>query len=103
MARLEHLFSETIHFDALEKQWPEIKKSLKDHDLKAAGDLFKDALNDSLSLEKAFSTFQALRKEAKESESISYAQDDPFIGLGVLFILGSLIKHGTLPPEIKQS
>ena len=103
MARIEHLFAETIHLDALEEQWPKIKQSIKDHDLKAAGAIFKDALQDTISIEKAFSAFQALRKEAKESEAISYAHDDPFIGLGVLFILGSLIKHGTLPPEIKWS
>jgi predicted ATP-grasp superfamily ATP-dependent carboligase len=102
MAGIETLFSEAIDFESLEKQWPAIKAHLQDRDLKQAGAIFKDAMSDSFSLDEALKTFQSMRREVKEAQKISYGEDDPFIGLGALFILGSLIRHGTLPPEITR-
>ncbi len=100
IARLENLFATAIYFDELEAQWPKIKKNLKHLDLKNAAALFKDATRESFSFEEAFRTFKAMRREARSAQDISYGKDDAFIGLGILFILGSLIKHGELPPEI---
>jgi hypothetical protein len=37
----------------------------------------------------------------KTAENEFLRSDDPNASLGVLFILGSLIKHGELPDEVK--
>ncbi len=102
LSQIESLFAEAINFDELEAQWPEIKKHLKESELQKAVEIFKDALRDSLSLDQALKTFGTMRKQVKEAQKISYGEDDPFIGLGALFILGSLIKHGKLPPEVTR-
>lgn len=102
MARIESVFSEAINFEELQAQWPEIKKHLKDHELKKAGDIFKDAMSDSFNVYQALKTFQMMRDQAQEAQKISYGEDDPFVGLGALFILGSLIRHGKLPPEVTR-
>jgi predicted ATP-grasp superfamily ATP-dependent carboligase len=49
-------------------------------------------------------SFQALKKTLGEVDAVATAgleDDDPLIGLGVLFVLGSLLEHGELPPELK--
>lgn len=102
MARIESLFSEAFNFDDLEKKIPEIKTYLKNQELTKAIKLFKDALSNSITLDEAYDNFKTIVQEAKQVESISYGKDDPFVGLGALFILGSLIKHGELPPEITR-
>lgn len=79
-----------------------LKGSVQDKDLKKAARLLKEALADTITLDEIFETFKAMRREAKEAEKISYAKDDPFIGLGVLFVLASLMKYGKLPPEMTR-
>ena len=102
LARIEGLFKDAINLEDLEKSWPEIRLHLKEKDVKMAGTLFLDALEGTISLDEAYSTFKTMLKESKQAEKISYARDDPFIGLGALFILGSLMRHGKLPPEITR-
>lgn len=106
LARIEELFSGAFHPEALEEQWPAVmdalKGSVQDKDLKKAARLLKEALADTITLDEIFETFKAMRREAKEAEKISYAKDDPFIGLGVLFVLASLMKYGKLPPEMTR-
>lgn len=100
LARVETLFKDKFHFDRLEEQWPEIKKYVGERDLGKAKSVFMDALKDTISFSEAIETYKAITREAEEVEEISYADDDPLVGLGVLFILGSLFKHGKLPPEL---
>lgn len=102
LAQIEELLSEAFNFNDLETAWPEIKEHLADKDFGKAAELFKDALDESITLEEAYKSFKNMMRTAEQAESMTYADDDPFVGLGVLFILGSLIKHGTLPPEIKR-
>jgi predicted ATP-grasp superfamily ATP-dependent carboligase len=102
MARIESLFSNAINFDELQAQWPEIKKNITDNHIKEAAVIFKDALSDSFSFDEALNAFKIMREEASKAEKISYGEDDPFVGLGALFIIGSLIKHGKLPPEVTR-
>lgn len=101
MSSIESLFSEAIHFEDLEEHWPEIKNSLKQHHYKKAMDLFGEGLRESFTLHEAVAFFKELREDVKDAERISYAKDDPYIGLGVLFVFASLLRHGKLPPEVK--
>jgi hypothetical protein len=40
------------------------------------------------------------RRQAMGADSEVVLRDDPMISLGALFVLGSLIRHGKLPPEL---
>lgn len=101
LSRIEALLGTSFNFEKLHKKWPQITKNLKNHDIKQATKLFKQALDDSLSFREALHIFMDMTLEAKQADSIAYGDDDPFVGLGFLFVLSSLIKHGELPPEVK--
>ena len=101
MAGLESLFSEAIHFDELEEQWPEIKEKVKESHFGEAMDIFRETLQESFTFKEALDFFKVMRRRVKDAEQVSYAEDDPFIGLGVLFVFGYLFRHGKLPPEVK--
>ena len=45
---------------------------------------------------------KAMNKSGKLAKSEFDVEDDPFVGLGLLFIASSLIRHGELPPEVKH-
>ncbi len=103
IARIKEMMSQEIfRFDKLQEKWPDIKSRIADNDLKNAYRLFSDAVQDTVSFSEAIDALKAIRRESKEAEDMTYADDDPFVGLGALFILGSLIQHGELPPEIKR-
>ena len=101
LAGLEDVFTKMINFDKLEEQWPDIKHKFEHNHFGQAFDMLTDSLSGSVSMDEAITAFKKMRREAKEAEKISYADDDPFIGLGILFVLGSLIRYGELPPELQ--
>jgi len=99
LSALEQFFDEAVHFDNLEKQWPDIQNHLKNFDFKNAAMALKDSLDNSVRIEDAFRSFQTALNINKDAQEIS-SEDDPFVGLGALFVLGSLIRYGKLPPEV---
>ena len=101
LAGLERLVSEASHFDELEEQWPEIKEKVKESHFGEAMDIFRETLQESFTFKEALDFFKVMRRRVKDAEQVSYAEDDPFIGLGVLFVFGYLFRHGKLPPEVK--
>jgi hypothetical protein len=40
-------------------------------------------------------------REGKDAKNELDFRDDPLAGMGVLFVLSSLMRHGRLPPELK--
>lgn len=102
LGAIETFMDEAVNFDKLEAEWPRIKKSFKDGNWSNSITLFKDSLDGSISIDRAYTIFKEMRNEIKQAEAISMPDDDPFVGLGALFILGSLIRHGKLPPEVTR-
>lgn len=102
LGAIETFMDEAVNFDKLEAEWPRIKKNFKDGNWSNSITLFKDSLDGSISIDRAYTIFKEMRNEIKQAEAISMPDDDPFVGLGALFILGSLIRHGKLPPEVTR-
>ena len=100
LAAIDVFMDEAVNFDKLEEEWPIIKKHLHDVNITQAVNLLKESLDEGISIERAYHKFKNMLDETKKAQAISIADDDPFVGLGALFILGSLIRHGTLPPEV---
>lgn len=100
LAALEKAKSETDEHDRAEGNAALLEK-LKSGNIVDALRGFADNPNTGLGLRQSF---QALKKHLADVEAVETAgleDDDPLIGLGILFVLGSLLEHGELPPELK--
>ncbi len=102
LSAIEAFMDNSVNFDQLETEWPTIKTHLKNLKIDKAVALFQDSIDGSISFSHAYDIFKTMINEAKQAEKISLSDDDPFVGLGALFIIGSLLKHGKLPPEIQR-
>lgn len=102
LARMEGLFDEAVDFEKIQEEWPKIKEHFGSMDFKKAFDVLKDALTENITFDQAYKAYKAMQKQEQETQTLTYADDDPFVGLGFLYILGSLIRHGKLPPEITR-
>ena len=101
-ARVEEAFSGAVDFKELETRWPEIEQHIENRRFADAVKLLTNLLSDSVSLGQVYDSMKVMLTQPEEAESISYSKDDPLVGLGVLFVLGSLIEHAELPPELTR-
>ncbi len=102
LGAIETFMNEAVNFEKLEAEWPTIKQTVKNGEWSKGLGQFMDKFGESFSIDHAYQMFKNMRDEIKKAESISVPDDDPFVGLGVLFILGSLLRYGKLPPEVKR-
>lgn len=63
---------------------------------------FGEHRDNGLDLRQAFQTLKRQIADARAIDTIAADQDDPLVGLGVLFILGSLLRYGELPAELRR-
>ncbi|WP_411817488.1 ATP-grasp domain-containing protein [Hyphococcus sp. DH-69] len=87
-----------IHFDRLSEAWKSDENSGFFHKL---GNV-TSALSDAVDLDDACFRLVEAFDIAKHSSDEFSEVNDPFAGLGILFVLSSLARHGKLPPEIKR-
>lgn len=79
-----------------------ILDALSGGDVRAALSAFRDAQHKGLGLRDAFRRLRDGIRQAKSAETLDFDEDDPFVGLGILYVLGWLIKHRELPPELRR-
>lgn len=100
-ALLKDIVDSDDAFDRLSEAWEGTAPHLSDGQVKTAFlrvyDQFKDKTG---SMADAFDALQDELAKLKKAPSELSHSDDPFVGLGVLFILGSLYRHHKLPPEL---
>lgn len=80
----------------------EILARLRGGHVPAALKAFAEEPNSGLGLRQAFQNLKARIQGAQEIDTIAADQDDPLVGLGVFFVLGSLLRYGELPPELRR-
>ena len=102
LAKYEAFFGDALDVDALTDKWPDIEQRLKDGNLWSAVKLFVNSASDVVQLDKAYEMFKAMGAENKDADELPYTKDDPLVVLGGLFVVGSLLRHGKLPPEVKR-
>ncbi|GGD14997.1 ATP-grasp domain-containing protein [Aquisalinus flavus] len=94
-------FDEEKDFSRVSAAWRKVKATFSDHQyqdtVKYLGALFSEATN----LDDAAFVLKDRFHSAREAESELQLKKDPMTSLGVFYVLGSLIRHGKLPPEIK--
>jgi len=100
LAAIEDVAASDPHFNAASEAWHEAKARIKSGDLLAAIEKAGKAVGKSLNVGEALSTLRHEVRALKDAPSELSSSNDPLVGLGALFVLSSLVRHGKLPPEV---
>ncbi len=102
LSALQDIAESEIQFEKLKRAWQQTWDSSKHENWQKRFQGLTDALRDCIDGKDMIEKVKDLHKAGKAVKSEFTAKDDPFIGLGFLFIASSLLRHGELPPEIKR-
>ena len=100
VSAVQEIAESETHFDKLKET---LSRSKHSESWKERLALLKEAIVDAVDEKDIIEKIKIMGAQAKEAKSEFDADDDPFIGLGALFVVSSLIRHGSLPPELKAS
>ncbi|MFO1014334.1 MAG: gamma-glutamyl-gamma-aminobutyrate hydrolase family protein [Caulobacteraceae bacterium] len=98
LAALEEVAASDPHLKAAGEAWADVKKRLGAGKLDGVLERLKDAAG-ALSIPEILEQIEEEFAVAKDAPS-ELTEADPLVGLGSLFMISSLIKHGKLPDEI---
>jgi predicted ATP-grasp superfamily ATP-dependent carboligase len=102
LSALQDIAESETHFDKLKQTWQDTWDSNNDKDWREKFSRLADALKDSIDGKDILDKIKAMHETGKQAKSEFSAEDDPFTGLGFLFVASSLLRHGELPPELKS-
>lgn len=100
LAAIEDVAASDPHFTAASLAWREAKESAKSGELIAAMEEAARAMKKSLTVHNAARELRSAMRALKDAPSELSTARDPLVGLGALFVLSSLVRHGKLPPEV---
>jgi gamma-glutamyl-gamma-aminobutyrate hydrolase PuuD len=100
LAAIEDVAASDPHFNAASEAWSEAKARIKSGDLLAAIENAGKAVGQTLNVGEALSSLRQNMRAMKDTPSELSSAHDPLVGLGALFVLSSLVRHGKLPPEV---
>ncbi len=89
-------------YERLRISWQEVVARIKDKDLRTAFATIAQSTEKKRSLRETLSALRRVFAEARSARNDTFFRDDPFVVFGVMYILGSLIRHRRLPPEFKS-
>lgn len=100
LATIEDVAASDAHFNAAAEAWREAKEHAKSGELWAAIENAGAAVGKSLKIGDALERLRISMRDLKDAPSELSTAKDPMVGLGALFVLSSLVRHGKLPPEV---
>lgn len=86
----------------IDRAWQEAKAKLGEGEVFKGLKMTLDTLGMTFDKREEIETFLNHVRQNRQAQSELFASDDPFVGLGLLHILVSLLKYGELPPELKH-
>lgn len=89
-------------FSKLSDVWDEAQSRIQGRELREAFSVLSGSVESGIGLKALISRLRMIVREGRAAKNDIFYRDDPFIVLGVMFILGSLIRHRSLPPEIRS-
>lgn len=100
LAAVEDVAASDPHFAAARRAWRNANRRMKTGQLLAALDDAGRALGKTLAVGGAVKQLREEMRDLKDAPSELSADNDPMVGLGALFVLSSLVRHGKLPAEV---
>lgn len=102
LSALQDIVESETHFDRLAKVWKDMWESNSDETWREKFSHLSEALKGSVDGKDIVKKIKHMHETGRQAKSEFATQDDPFTGLGILFVASSLLKHGELPPEIRS-
>ncbi|MFW6252810.1 MAG: ATP-grasp domain-containing protein [bacterium] len=103
MGAIQDIASNESAFERLRRAWMSVRESAADRTTRDRMDQVMDTASKTRDRRETFGLLRTIVQEARTAKNDIFYRDDPFIALGVMFILASLIRHRRLPPEIRQN
>jgi gamma-glutamyl-gamma-aminobutyrate hydrolase PuuD/predicted ATP-grasp superfamily ATP-dependent carboligase len=103
LAAAQEVAASDPHLKRAAAAWSSCKDSVSQGELLRALKRFSETTSRSMRGAKALKALRRRLEDDKDLTSELNSDHDPAVGLGVLFALSSLIRHGKLPPEFKFS
>jgi len=103
LAAIQHVADSDEAFSAAKAAWAEATSKFQNgQHLGATWDLIRAVGGGSADVARAASRLRVALQSMKGAPNEGFAPDDPLVSLGWLFVVASLIRHGRLPPELKN-
>lgn len=99
---LEAVATDEEYFRALQRGWKEGQLLFDQGQYVPALKRFGQSLIDAANPLDRYRRFQEMVKEHDEAIAERLSNDDPLASLGVLYVLGTLVRYGKLPKEIDR-
>ena len=87
-------------FEQLRCAWREARDKIENRQIADAFQIVTRSLESRVSLRDTIAALRKVVHDGRSARNDLFYRDDPFIVLGVMFILASLIRHRKLPPEV---
>jgi gamma-glutamyl-gamma-aminobutyrate hydrolase PuuD/predicted ATP-grasp superfamily ATP-dependent carboligase len=100
LAAIEDVAASDPHFNAARRAWRNANRRMKTGQLLAALEDAGKALGNTLAVAGAVKQLREEVRDLKDAPSELSSAHDPMVGLGALFVLSSLVRHGKLPAEV---
>jgi predicted ATP-grasp superfamily ATP-dependent carboligase len=89
-------------FENLRTAWQEAWSSQNEQTGRDVLRRVSGILDSGVDIRDTYDTIRSILREGRQAKNDVFFRDDPLILLGVFFVLGSLIRHGKLPPEMRN-
>lgn len=102
LSAIEESLQDSSVTDRLHQAWSEFWKPNNSAAQNQTWLGFLDSVRNTLSTDNPYQTFRRLMEDSKSAKQEFLSSDDPMVSLGVLYVLGSLIRYGKLPDELNR-
>ncbi len=100
LAAIRDITASETRFEQLRSAWREARDKIGNRQINDAFQILTRSLESQMSFRETIATLRRVVHDGRSARNDLFYRDDPFIVLGVMFILASLIRHRKLPPEI---
>jgi gamma-glutamyl-gamma-aminobutyrate hydrolase PuuD/predicted ATP-grasp superfamily ATP-dependent carboligase len=100
LSAIEDVAKSDPHFEAASSAWRRGVRRLGKGRVNEAASSFGLAAQQALSVGDAMDALRTRVSDLRGAPTELSDSEDPMVGLGALFVLSSLVRHGKLPPEV---
>jgi predicted ATP-grasp superfamily ATP-dependent carboligase len=101
LSALQGIYEDDVQFDHMKTAWGNLWDIKQNTPFMDRLKNLKTAFDQDVPFDKIFSDFKHANEQGDDAVSELDFDDDHFAGMGFLFVISSLLRHGELPPELQ--